>query len=440
MRPTRRPTAPRIARLIADLSRPTAQPERLIDEFWAETDHTGTPLIEPATQTKSWVTFLWRAGMDDIDAAPPTDPVMVMGGPALWWQIPDNVLEPIAGSDVRYRSYLVDNDLRGRYILSPGDPLTDLPPAGTPESVTRAASFQPDPRNQCPLTLTAAPADPMIKTVTYSTFALPAATPRTWADPRPDVNRGTLDCYPLTSKILGNTRRVWIYRPPATSTTKPPTAAPINPALFMLDGRDWIESVPLIPTLDNLIADGIIPPLTVILPEALDTATRYRELTINPAFTSFLVDELIPWTQSIVTLPSDPARTALHGKSYGALAALSAAMARPDVFGTVLCQSGSFWWSGPGGGSQEILPAAAAGHERRSGGSVGGGIRVSIDIGTLEGDAMLGSHRRMADALISRSYPLREHTYHGGHDINCWISELPAALDWWTGEGQPIRK
>lgn len=434
MTPTRRPAAPRIIRLIAGLSQPTAQPDRLTEEFWAEADRTGTPLIEPASPNKSWVTFLWRTAVDDLGAAPPTEPVMVLGGPALWWQIPDNVLEPVAGCDVRYRSYLVDNDLRGRYILSPGDPLTDLPPAGTLESVTRAVNFQPDPRNKSPLTLPANPADPMIKTVTYSTFALPAATPRTWADRRPDVNRGTLDCHGFSSGVLGNTRRVWIYQPPATSTTESPSAASINPALFMLDGRDWIESVPLISTLDNMIADGIIPPVTVILPEALDTATRYRELTINPAFTSFLVEELVPWVRSIVALPSDPARTALHGKSYGALAAFSAAMARPDVFGTILCQSGSFWWSGPGPGTQEILPAAVAAHERRNGGGTGSEVRVSLDIGTLEGDAMLGSHRRMADALINKSYPLREKTFHGGHDINCWISELPATLNWWISK------
>jgi enterochelin esterase-like enzyme len=45
---------------------------------------------------------------------------------------------------------------------------------------------------------------------------------------------------------------------------------------------------------------------------------------------------------------------------------------------------------------------------------------------------MLGAHRRMADALAGRGYPLREVSYHGGHDINCWISELPATLRWWA--------
>ena len=432
-----RPVPPRIARLIADLSEKGSSPSEVARQFWAEIDRVGTPLVEPAAPGRSWVTFLWRAGVDDRDLASPVEPVMVMGGPALWWQIPDNVLEPVADSDIRYRSYLVEDDLRGRYVLSAGDPLSDLPPAGTPQAVLRAARFAPDPRNRFPFTLAADPADPVGRTETYSTFALPAATQRTWTQRRAEVRRGTLSCHSLASQVLGNVRRVWIYHPPDPpdganndASARPARAATAAPALVMLDGRDWIESVPLLTTLDNLIAEGLIPPVTVVAPEALDTATRYREMTVNPAFTGFLTEELLPWARNRTTLPFDPARIAVHGKSYGALAALSAALARPDVFGTVVSQSGSFWWPGEETGDPELLRAMVSNPQPSHGQA--GGLRVSLDIGTLEGTAMLGSHSRMAAVLRKGSYPLREHTFNGGHDINCWISELPAALRWWT--------
>jgi len=400
--------------------------ERAVTAFWDEVDRVGTPLVEPAGDGRCWVTFLWRSGVDDAGLDDPVEPVMVMGGPALWWQMSRNVLAPVPGTDILFRSYLVDDDLRGRYILSPGDPLTDLPAAGTPESVIRAARFRPDPRNRSPLTLTADPADPVAETGHYSTFALPAATPRTWCEPRTGVPAGTLRCERLTSEALHNTRRVWIYRPPA-----PVAQDPI--ALVMLDGRDWVEWMPLAATLDNLIADGIVPPITVVLPEALDTATRYRELTANPDFTRFLADELLPWARKRAELPIDPSRMAVHGKSFGGLAAAAAALTRPDLFGTVLSQSGSFWFTGWDGDTAEVLPSMAAGPGRPGAAS---DVRVSLDIGTLEGEAMLGSHQRMVDALRAGGNSIREHSYHGGHDINCWISELPAALRWWT---EPLR-
>jgi enterochelin esterase family protein len=410
---------PSLDLLAAQAADPAVDVPALLDRFWRDAHHRGTPLVEPADAGRCWVTFLWRAGVDDLDVPEPQRPVMVMGGPALWWQLRDNVLQPLPGTDILFRSYLVDDDLRGRYILSPGDPLTDLPAAGTPESVVRSARFRPDHRNQSPLTLAADPGDPLSDTATYSTFALPAATPARWSQRRPGVSEGTVTEHRVPSAVLGNTRRVWTYLPAASA----PQAT-----LIMLDGRDWMQWVPLTHILDNLVDQGEIPPVGVILPEALDTRTRYAELTANPAFTDFLVDELLPWARRHLPVADARERLAVHGKSFGGLAAVHAAITRPEVFGAAISQSGSFWFTGWDGGTRELLPATASSAPARDRSAP----RVSLDIGRLEGEAMLGSHARMAAALRGSGHPLREHEYHGGHDINCWISELPAALRWWT--------
>ena len=417
-----RPLPPSLQRLVERITDDPASAAGVLDAFWSDVERGGAPLLETAAEPgRCYVTFLWRAGVDDRGLADPVRPVMVMGGPALWWQISENVLDPLPGTDILFRCYLVDDDLRGRYVLSPGDPLTDLPRAGTPESVTRSARFQADPRNRAPLTLTADPGDPLAETITYSTFALPFATTRRWADPRPSAPTGTVARHRISSSILGNTRSVWTYLPAGNGSPRA--------TLIMLDGRDWVEWVPLATTLDNLIDAGEIPPLTVILPEACDTETRYRELTVNDGFTAFLVDELLPWAAERVPVADARERIAVHGKSFGGLGALWAAWSRPDVFGTAISQSGSFWFSGWDAGAEEVVTAAIAGAARRGGDRP---IRVSLDIGRLEGDAMLGSHARIATVLRDLGYPLRENNYHGGHDINCWISELPEALRWWT--------
>lgn len=449
---TPRPVAPRIARLREDCAAAT-DPASLLAAFWAEADRLGTPLIEGSDRPgQHWVSFLWRVGADDDGLPEPHLPVMVMGGPALWWQLEDNVLEVLAGTDVAVRSYLVPADHRGRYILSPGDPLTPLPKAGTEESVLRSRGFRLDPRNRQPLVLTADPADPLAEDAEFSTFALPAATSRRWAGKRPSVPAGEVREHRLTSEHLGNTRRVWTYRP--APTDEPPSVSGEAvaaagqsgepPLLVVLDGRDWIDWMPLTTTVDNLIAEGLLPPISMVLPEALDTATRYRELTVLPAFTDFLVEELLPFAAEHLPVPVDPRRVAVHGKSFGGLGALAAGLERPEVFGTVLSQSGSFWWSGWDRDDPELLierVRRSAGNgsagDRSAGDSSAGPepvptLRVSLDIGELEGDAMLDSHLRMAQALADGRFPLRTHRFHGGHDINCWVSELPAALQWWV--------
>lgn len=438
---TQRALAPRIARLRDDLAT-TSDPTSTLAAFWAEVDRVGTPLVEPADEPDHcWVSFLWRVGTDDRDLPGPHRPVMVMGGPAVWWELAENVLQELPGSDVAVRSYSVPADHRGRYILSAGDPLTPLPRAGTPESVQRSRRFRTDPRNRQPLTLPADPTDPLAETAEYSTFTLPAATPRCWSDRRPGVPSGVVREHRLTSRHLGNTRRVWTYHPPAITvdgTTVVGTTVDGTgqepPLLVVLDGRDWIDWVPLATTVDNLIADGLLPPISMVLPEALDTATRYRELTVLPAFTDFLVEELLPFAAAHLPVPVDPRRVAVHGKSFGGLGALAAGLGRPEVFGTVLSQSGSFWWSGWDQDQPDLLVERVRQQDAIDGRAP---LRVSLDIGELEGEAMLGSHEQMAQALADGGIPLRTHRYHGGHDINCWISELPAALRWWV---EPIHQ
>lgn len=414
---TSRPRSARIERLRRRLSAEPAEREHLLRRFWARVDAEGTPLVEPGPHPgERIVTFLWREGVDDRDLTGPTTPVMVIGGPALWWQLSENVLEPLPGTDIRFRSYRADAALRGQYRLAPGDPLTEIPRAGTVAAVTRAAHFTADHRNRAPLVLRSD--DPLRPSVTWSTFALPDATPPV---DRVVDRPGRLTCARVTSGRLGNTRRVWTYR------SHPEWGDPRH-LLVMLDGRDWIEWMPLPAVLDALIADGVLPPLAVLLPESLDTATRFAELPATAAFSAFLTGELLEWARPRIAVPSDPAHVAVHGVSYGGVAALSAALDRPDLIGTVIAQSGSFWWTGqaPADPPVEVLPDRIARVPRAP------GLRVSLDIGTLEGDAMLGAHDRTVGALAARGYPLRTHRFAGGHDITCWLHELPAALRWWT--------
>jgi len=377
----------------------------VLARFWAEVALLGTPLVEPYDAEHRLVTFLWKEEA-------PIDTVVVIGGPALWWEIPDNQLEHIPGTDVWFRTYVAGADLRGRYVLSPNDSLKPLETAGTPAAVERAATFVPDPFNRAPLTLPGVPGDPVSPPQHFSTFALDQATPRLWAEPRPGVPRGT-----VTETTLDD-RRIWWWQ----SVPRVENAA----LLILLDGRDWTEALPIFPTLDNLVAEGMLPPLVAVLPDSVDFATRARELPCNERFVEFLADELVPWARKLTDATGDPRRTVVAGKSYGGLASVFAGLRRPDVFGNVIAQSGSFWWAPPGEDPEWLLRQVDGGLP----------VRFCLDVGLQEGDWMIPQTKRLAAALTPYAEDVLYREYSGGHDLTCWLAELPAELQWAFGPGR----
>jgi enterochelin esterase family protein len=201
-----------------------------------------------------------------------------------------------------------------------------------------------------------------------------------------------------------------------------------EPALLvLLDGRDWSEALPVFPTLDNLVAEGVLPPLVAVLPDSLDTATRARELPCHEGFVRFLTDELMPWVTELTGATTDPERTTIAGKSYGGLASVFAGLRRPDVFGRVIAQSGSFWWAPPGEEPEWLLQEA---------GGVSGElpVRFCLDVGLQEGDWMIPQTQRLTAALAEQAEEVLYREYNGGHDITCWLAELPAELRWAFGD------
>jgi enterochelin esterase family protein len=112
----------------------------------------------------------------------------------------------------------------------------------------------------------------------------------------------------------------------------------------LFDGWRYLQAVPTTTILDNLIAEGAIPSLVVLFIDSLDQQTRTQELTCSLTFVEFLIRELLPPMRQQFNLSSNPTQAIVAGSSYGGLAAAFIGLQRPDVFGNVLSQSGTFWW------------------------------------------------------------------------------------------------
>jgi enterochelin esterase family protein len=309
--------------------------------------------------------------------------------------------------------------------LSVNDPLTPLSePKEAMDWAKRASAWLADPLN--PRRFQAFPRQ-------VSILELPGALPQPYIEPRPDAARGLVQAHKLKSQFLNNERTVWVYTPPGYNLKRPPRGL-----LVLFDGGSFTSQVPTPTILDNLLAEGRIPPLAAVFVGHPDLSTRNRELTCSEPFTRFLVEEMLPWLRRTYGLNPDPAQTVVAGASNGGLAAVYAAFRQPKVFGLALSMSGAFMYSPPPEKEPEWLARQFAASARLP-------VRFHLDVGLMEDQAsnaavpsMLMANRHLRDVLLSKGYGVHYLEFNGGHEFVNWRGTLADGLIALFGE-QPGR-
>ncbi|MGI5452424.1 alpha/beta hydrolase [Streptomyces sp. CA-249302] len=256
-------------------------------------------------------------------------------------------------------------------------------------------------------------------------FALPHAPPQPWEGRAGSVPAGRVERHRVPTALLGGDRATWIYLPPGHTDG---SGSPL-PVLVLSDGDLWFGRLGFGRTLDALIADGTLPPLAVLAPDAVDRQVRHHELGANDAFVGFLADELLPWAAGRLPLTTDPRLTVVAGQELGAVTALYAAYRRPERFGNVLAQSAALWWrpglpprTGPAplvfGRPWLVSRFASAGQLP---------VNFHLDVGLHEGTAV-GHHHALHDVLRSSGNQVTLDEFNGGHDHACWHPALADGL------------
>ncbi|MER5479938.1 enterochelin esterase [Streptomyces sp. NPDC002734] len=393
--------SPRIAALAASGTAST-------EAFWDEVRAAGTPLVEPDPQgapDHALVTFLWRGdeGVRAVLALPnkladPRDPAA-------------NLMRRVPGTDVWHWTLRMRTDWQATYSLCVDD--GDDPDAPAPGDQAYwpwlRGRLRVDPFNSRTLARRWG-GEPQ------SVLELPDAptAEKLWRR-RPDVARGAVTEHLVRSELLGNERRVWLYEP---ATREPDAELPV---VILFDGEMWQPELDVAALLDNLIADGSLPPVAAVLPESLGSQRRYRELAPSDTFVDFLRTELLPWAGGILPLTDDPARTVLAGQSLGGLAALYAAVRAPERFGNALSCSGSFWWPNHAETDGEWITGAIREH------GVPDGVRLWLSSGEQEW-VLVPATRNLREALAERDADFSYRQFNGGHDYLCWRTELADGL------------
>ncbi len=368
------------------------------EAFWQEMARQGTPLVEPLPGGHSLVTFLWRGARGNV---------RLFGSPSG----DHDPLQRLAGSDVWWATFRMPDTARLSYRLAPDVPRVQ----GTALDQRRVilATAQRDPLNRRVYPPGDAQAEDAFQG--YSVLELPAAPPQPWVARRDGVPAGDLQRHRVASRILGNERDVWLYRPAG--------AAP-QALLVAFDAHTFVSQVPTPVIVDNLHADGLIPPTAVVLVGNASPQARGAELPPNPRFAAFLDQELMPWVRAQgLALPAT--RTVIGGASYGGLASAYAGLVNPHWFGHVLSLSGSYWWS-PEGAMPGWTMRRFAEAPRRD-------VRFYLDAGRYEGarggqDGILETSRHLGDVLRAKGYAVTQVEHDTGHDHLHWQGSLGCGL------------
>src|SRR5258706_12107584 len=247
-----------------------------------------------------------------------------------------------------------------------------------------------------------------------------------------DVPRGQVTKHRWESKIFpGTVRDYWIYVPNQYDPTK---AACL---MVFQDGGTYVSSngqfrAPIV--FDNLIHKQEMP-ITIGLflnPGEVPPAESGQKGRSNRSFeydspgdlyARFLLEEVLPEVEKDYRITKDRAGRAICGISSGGICAWAVAWERPDSFGKVLSQVGSF--TNIRGGN--VYPALIRTTPKEP-------IRVLLQDGANDLDNLHGnwplSNQEMAAALKFAGYDYKFEFGDGGHNGKHGGAILPDSLRW----------
>src|SRR5690349_4682607 len=410
------PSSPRL-RALRD--RLTSGDRTALDKFWNEINEQGAPIIEPAAESdhEMLVTMLWRAREETKNVF-----VFRLGDVS-------KSMTRLLDTDLWYKTFRLEKGARFTYQFA-----TNLPEPKEWGGVDRFAQVvRTDPLNPLQYVERWNEFNPYEVTFT-SAVELPSAEPQLWNVVRPKAPKGQVRRDKFTSKILGNERPIWIYTPHGFSTNKKPYGL-----LVLTDGGQYVNTVRVATTLDNLIAAGVIPPLVAVM---VDNPNRWRELSCNSTYADFLAQEIVPWARANYRATDRPEQTIIGGASLGGLQAAFVGLKHSEVFGNVLSQSGAFGWKPDGEKEPEWLNRQFAASPHLP-------LRFSFEAGLLEGTwwwrdlmakqpnppptdlidpTLLAANRNLRDTLQSKGYLVHYTEFNGNHGMLNWRGTFASHL------------
>jgi enterochelin esterase family protein len=241
-----------------------------------------------------------------------------------------------------------------------------------------------------------------------------------WIHPDPEAPAGALDEIRFDSQVFGR-RGVGLYLPARYRRTRR------YPLLVVHDGHDYLQYARLGTILDNLIHRREIPDLIVAL---TSSPNRLGEYAGDERHARFITDELVPNLERTLPVDARPQSRCLMGASFGAVASLTTALARPGFYGRLLLQSGSFAFADIGNHNHRgplFDPIVMLMNHYRAN-PTAMSERVFMSCGMYE--SLIYENRSLAPVLAATGMEVRYVEARDGHNWENWRDRLREGLSW----------
>ena len=232
---------------------------------------------------------------------------------------------------------------------------------------------------------------------------------------RENIPHGELTMIQYDSKTVGTRRQMLVYTPPGYSTDRK------YPVLYLLHGiggdeREWQRLCSPENILDNLLADGKIQPMIVIMPNGRAQKNDRAEGNVfasAPAFAAFegdLLNDVIPAVESKYSVYTDREHRALAGLSMGGGQSLNFGLGHLNVFAWI----GGFSSAPNTKPPAELVPDPAAAREKLK--------LLWLACGNKDG--LIRISQNVHNYLKEKNVPHVWHVDSNAHDGTEWANNL----------------
>jgi enterochelin esterase family protein len=242
-----------------------------------------------------------------------------------------------------------------------------------------------------------------------------------WTAPDPEARPGSLVDMVVPSRALRRDCPVTLYLPARFRRTTD------YPLLIVHDGGDYLGYAAAKTVLDNLIDRLDVAELVAAFVYPGDRLAEYAN---SAAHARFLTAELLPRLEAELPLSGTPSSRCLMGSSFGAVASLATAYRHPDVYGSLLLQSGSFVFTDIGtdhGGGPPFEPVVRFMNRYRAA-PRRVADRMFVSCGVYE--PLIVPNRSMVPVFESAEMTVRYVETRDGHSWENWRDQLRDGLSW----------